>query len=205
MQLPPVEVILSWPQGNYANPSEVRGPVIFILTYLMVPLLTVLVCLRTYTRLRLTRNFGPDDIAIVLATIPTLGCAVLTILAVTYHGWNRHVWDVPTNELEIALKYALAVEVLFSLACSLTRLSILLLIIRVMAAGRSILRQVAIVIMALVIVEECIFCAVALNTCRYDVLASYAPYSNNVTSALYPTIGLYPSLRRNASMRRHIS
>jgi hypothetical protein len=198
MQLPPVEVILSWPQGNYTNPSEVRGPVIFILTYLMVPLLTVLVCLRTYTRLRLTNNFGPDDIAIVLATIPTLGCAVLTILAVTYHGWNRHVWDVPSNELEIALKYALVVEILFSLACSLTRLSILLLIMRVMAAGKSILRQLAIIVMVLVVVEEFVFCTVALNTCRYAALASSTPYSTNVTSVLYPTTGPYPSLRSNA-------
>lgn len=197
MQLPPVEVILSWPQGNYINPSEVRGPVIFILTYLMVPLLTALVCLRTYTRLRLTKNFGPDDIAIVLATIPTLACAVLTILAVTYHGWNRHVWDVPTNELEIALKYALAVEILFSLACSLTRLSILLLIMRVMAAGRSILRQLAIILIALVVVEEFIFCTVALNTCRYSALASSTLYSTNATSVLYLTIGPYPLLRRN--------
>jgi hypothetical protein len=166
MQLPPVDVVLSWPQGNYSSPSEVRGPAILILTYTMVPLLTFLVCLRTYTRLRLTKNFGPDDIAIVLATIPTLGCAVLTILAVTYHGWNRHVWDVTPDELVIALKYALAVEILFSWACSLTRISILLLIMRIMSASNRIFRKLSTFMIGFVLVEEFIFCVVAINTCR---------------------------------------
>jgi hypothetical protein len=167
MQLPPVDVILTWPQGNYTNPSDVRGPAVLILTYTMVPLLTFLVCLRTYTRLRLTKNFGPDDVAIVLATIPTLACAVLTMLAVMYHGWSRHVWDVPPDRLVIALKYALAVEILFSLACSLTRISILLLIMRIMSASNNIFRKLSICLIGLMVAEEFIFCVVAINTCRY--------------------------------------
>jgi len=166
MQLPPIDVLITWPAGNYLHPSEVRGPAVLILTLCFVPVLLILVILRTYTRLRLTNNFGPDDIAIVASAIPTLGCAVITTLAVLYYGWDRHVWDNPPDQLVLSLKLSMAVEILYSFACSLTRLSILLLVLRVMAAGAGALRRITIFMIALVLVEEFIFCVVALNTCR---------------------------------------
>jgi hypothetical protein len=166
MQLPPVDVIITWPQGNYTNPSEVRGPAIVILTLIFVPLLVILVALRTYTRLRLSKNFGADDIAIVAALFPTMGCAVLALLAVLHYGCNRHVWDVPPDQLELGLKYVIAVEVLFCIACSLTKLSMLLLILRVLAAGSTILRRLSITVMVIVFLESVIFSIVVINTCR---------------------------------------
>lgn len=137
-----------------------------ILTLCFVPTLLILVILRTYTRLRLTKNFGADDIAIVASVIPTLGCAIITMLAALYYGCNRHVWDNPPDQLVLALKLVMAAEILFSFGCSLTRLSILLLVLRVMAAGRGALRYIIIFMITLVSVEQFIFCVVALNTCR---------------------------------------
>jgi hypothetical protein len=166
MRLPPVDVLLTWPVGNYEHPSEVRGPTVLILTLIFVPTLLILVALRMYTRLRLTKNFGPDDVAIALSVIPTLGCAVISMLAVLYYGWDRHVWDNPTDRLVLALKLSMAVEILYSFGCSLTRLSILLLVLRVMATGGGRLRRLTMFMIALVCVEEFIFCVVALNTCR---------------------------------------
>src|SRR5208282_6226795 len=124
------------------------------------------VALRTYTRVRLSKNFGADDIAIVAAVFPTLGVAVLTLIAVRNCGWSRHVWDVPTDQLELGLKYVIAVEVLFGIACSLTKLSMLLLILRVMAAGSTILRRLSITVMVIVFLEMFIFAIVVINTCR---------------------------------------
>lgn len=167
MQLPPTEVFLSWPRANYEHPSEIRGPAILIITVIAVPILLALVALRVYTRLRLTKNFGPDDTAIVAALVPTLGCAVLSLVAVRYHGWDRHVWDVPVPEIYMALKYAMAVEVLFSFACLLTRLSILLFIRRMMAEGSKFWKRLTMALVVLVCVEEGIFCVVTINTCSY--------------------------------------
>jgi hypothetical protein len=166
MQLPPVDVLVTWPQGNYTNPSEVRGPAILILTAIFVPLLVILIALRTYTRLRLSKNFGADDIAILVAVFPTMGCAVLTLTAVLNYGWSRHVWDIPPDQLELGLKYVIAVEVLFAVACSLTKLSMLLLILRVLAAGSVILRRLSITVMVIVVLESFIFSIVVINTCR---------------------------------------
>lgn len=166
MQLPPLDVLITWPVGNYLHPSEVRGPAVLILTLSFVPTLLILIILRTYTRLRLTRSFGPDDIAIVASAFPTLGCAVITMLAVLYYGWNRHVWDNPPDQLVRALKLSMAVEILFSFGCSLTRLSMLLFVLRVMAAGAGALRHITIFMITLVCVEQFIYCIIALNTCR---------------------------------------
>jgi hypothetical protein len=166
MQLPPVDVIITWPQSNYIDPSEVRGPAILVLTLIFVPILVTLVVLRTYTRLCLSKNFGADDIAIVAAAFPTMGVAVLTLLAVLHYGWSRHVWDVPPDQLELGLKYVIAVEILFCIACSLTKLSMLLLILRVLAVGSTILRRLSITVMIIVFLESVIFTIVVINTCR---------------------------------------
>jgi hypothetical protein len=168
MQLPPLEVYLTWPEANYLHPSEVRGPAILVLTFIFVPLLVILVGLRTYTRLRLTKSFGYDDIAIVAAVFPTLACASITVYAVKNTGWDRHIWDVPIDELVISLKLAIAIEVLFSSACTLTRMSILLLVLRLMATGRGVLRRLAVWSMVFIVVEQVIFSIVVINTCRQE-------------------------------------
>lgn len=143
-----------------------RGPAILVLTFIFVPLLVILVGLRTYTRLRLTKNFGYDDIAIVAAVVPTLACASITVYAVKNIGWDRHIWDVPIDEVVTSLKLAMAIEILFSFACTLTRMSILLLVLRVVATGRGVLRRLAIYSMILICIESMIFCVVVINTCR---------------------------------------
>lgn len=166
MQLPPLDVVETWPQANYTNPSEVRGPAILILTAIFIPLLVILVALRIYTRLRLSKNFGADDVAIVAAVFPTIGCAALALTAVLHYGWSRHVWDVPTDQLVVGLKFVIAVEILFVISASLTKVSMLLLINRIMAAGSSTLRRISTALMVIVCVNCAIYFIVVLNTCR---------------------------------------
>jgi hypothetical protein len=155
------------------NPSEGRGPAILVLTLIFVPFIILLVGARIYTRVRLTKNLGADDVVIVAAVVPTLACAVIALLAVLYYGWNRHIWDVPTNEVVITLKITMAVEILFSLGCTLTKVSILLLIIRVMASSSAFLQKFAIGMIILVSIEDLIFCIVSLNTCRLAFALQY--------------------------------
>jgi hypothetical protein len=166
MQLPPIEVIATWPQPNYINPSDVRGPTILILTSIFIPLLVILVALRIYTRLRISKSFGADDIAIIAAVFPTVGCAVLALVAVLHYGWSRHVWDVPPDQLVTGLKFVIAVEILFVTGASLTKVSMLLLINRIMASGSGTLRRISMGMMVLVCVDCMIYLIVTVNTCR---------------------------------------
>ena len=104
MQLPPAEVILSWPTPNYVDPKDVRGPQLTIITFVLFPIVLVTVALRMFTRVFITKGLGADDWFLVAAVIPTAVCASLTLLAVQRWGWNRHIWDVPPDLVILGLK-----------------------------------------------------------------------------------------------------
>ena len=104
MQLPPTEVILSWPTPNYLNPKDVRGPQLLVISGIFFPIALLMVGLRIFTRLRLSKSFGVDDVFLLLAIIPAGACAVLSSLAMTRWRWNRHIWDVPIDLLSLGLK-----------------------------------------------------------------------------------------------------
>jgi hypothetical protein len=76
MQLPLVNVILSWPTPNYTNPTDVRGPQLLIVTLIFFPIAVCMVFLRVFTHLSLSKAFGEDDLILVAATIPTCANAV---------------------------------------------------------------------------------------------------------------------------------
>jgi len=166
MQLPPLEVIAAWPEPNYVNPTDVRGPAILILTVIFIPLLVILVALRIYTRLRLSRNFGADDITIVAAVFPTVGCAILAQAAALHYGWSRHIWDVQPDQVVLGLKFAMAVEVLFMASACLTKVSMLLLILRIMGDSSGVLRWMSITLMGIVCSHVLVYLIVVVNTCR---------------------------------------
>ncbi|MCJ1241535.1 hypothetical protein MMC14_009540, partial [Varicellaria rhodocarpa] len=56
----------SWPTPNYVNP-ETRGPAVFVVNIMLMIVVLVVVGIRFYTRLRVTRTFGPDDVLIAAA------------------------------------------------------------------------------------------------------------------------------------------
>lgn len=68
MQLPPPEVLLSWPLPNYVNPVT-RGDAALIVNIVTMAVAAVVTCLRVYTRLRITYTPGLDDILIVISLV----------------------------------------------------------------------------------------------------------------------------------------
>lgn len=68
MQIPPVDVILSWPTPNYDHP-ETRGLTLLILMVIFT-VLVLLSCLgRFYSRIIVKRWFGWDDGFIIIALV----------------------------------------------------------------------------------------------------------------------------------------
>jgi hypothetical protein len=88
MQLPPTDVLLSWPTPNYDNPVT-RGPALVIVNSIFISLATITVAARIYTRIVIKRWFGIDDVFILLALLFTLGLTAVVILANQRFGWNR--------------------------------------------------------------------------------------------------------------------
>jgi hypothetical protein len=68
MQLPPVEILLTWPTPNYDDPVT-RGPALVIVNAIFIALVLLTVAARLYTRLVIKRWFGWDDVFILLALV----------------------------------------------------------------------------------------------------------------------------------------
>ncbi|KAG6363982.1 hypothetical protein INS49_009085 [Diaporthe citri] len=88
------------PPGKVPNlidpPSQ--APILSIGIYVLLPLLVPFVVMRLYTRLRLTRAFGIDDLLCIASTVLILAyagvlLALLNLKPITPLG--RHIWDIP--------------------------------------------------------------------------------------------------------------
>lgn len=88
MQLPPVDVLLSWPTPNYIDPPT-RGPALLIVNSILIALTVLTVAARLYTRLVIKRWFGIDDVFILIALLFTCGLTAVVLLANLRFGWNR--------------------------------------------------------------------------------------------------------------------
>lgn len=168
MQLPPVSVIASWPKPNYDNPPEVHGPAIIIMTAIFMPLMLAIIGIRIFTRIRILRSFGWDDIFIIAAALPTLGCGIITTTAAITLGWNRHIYDVPIWQLILGLRLTMLLECLFATGCTLTKLSLLFFTRKIMkGSGSPALQWTVVINIWIVAVELIIFILVVVFTCRH--------------------------------------
>lgn len=68
MQLPPPEVLLTWPTPNYHDPVT-RGNAVLVASIVLVIFSTIVTALRVYTRLRITCTSGLDDIMILIGLV----------------------------------------------------------------------------------------------------------------------------------------
>ncbi|KAM5476056.1 hypothetical protein MauCBS54593_000739 [Microsporum audouinii] len=167
MQLPPSSVIASWPYPNYKNPKEVHGPAIIIMTAIFMPLMLAIIGIRIFTRIRILRSFGWDDIFIIAAALPTLGCGIITVTAAITLGWNRHIYDVPFWQLILGLRLTMLLECLFATGCTLTKLSLLFFTRKIMkGSGSPALQWTVVINIWIVAVELIIFILVVVFTCR---------------------------------------
>ena len=181
MQFPPLSVIESWPTPNYVDPTEVRGPALIIVTGIFFPIAIFFLALRMFTRIKLMKSFGIDDVFLLIAILPAGAIAILTSVAYLHWGWNRHVWDVPFPlltrglKLESMLRFVcalatltciVAMEVLFGIAVSCTKVSLLVLTRRVLSSGTGMLRHIAAAGIFVTACEGIVFMIVVINTCR---------------------------------------
>lgn len=65
---PTKEVIASWPKANFKDPVT-RGHALTIVNIIFIVLVFLTVGLRYYTRVKITRSFGQDDIVIGLSLV----------------------------------------------------------------------------------------------------------------------------------------
>lgn len=190
MRAPPVDVLLSWPTPDYENPDR-TGPAGTIISIILVVLVTLLLAIRVYTRRFITHGFGWDDILILIAYVPALGFTATGIAAQEHFGWGTDVWDVRPERFPGSLKSGLASYVLFDLATSLTKLSMLALIYRLACSASKTLRYIVIGLMVFIVSNCVCFLLVMLLQCRYVLSCARAHQGANVLTDDSPSSPLH--------------
>ncbi|KAL8730098.1 MAG: hypothetical protein Q9166_004297 [cf. Caloplaca sp. 2 TL-2023] len=147
-------IIDSWPKPNFVNP-ETRGPALTVVNIVFIILVFLVVGLRYYTRIRITKSFGLDDWVIGASLVrPNLWShgwlsigslsvfplsdsenKVVVLIADNNYGWNRHSWDLRAENGPIGYKLCLAAQILFFWAATLNKISLLCFYKRLTAGG----------------------------------------------------------------------
>ncbi|KAI0013882.1 integral membrane protein [Xylariaceae sp. FL0662B] len=165
MQLPPASVLNSWPTPNYVDP-ETRGPAAKIAGTLFASTATIILAIRLYARKWLTRGFGLDDVLILLAYVPSTAFVITGLIAEDRFQWNRHTWDVRHDLFISGLQLALADMILFDLATTLTKLSMLAMVHRLTTASKNRkMSVIVLILMAIIGINGVIFIMIAIFQC----------------------------------------
>ncbi|KAF2771064.1 hypothetical protein EJ03DRAFT_44847 [Teratosphaeria nubilosa] len=129
MRLPPLDILLTWPTPNYEHPKT-HGPALLCVNLIFITLVIIAVLGRFYSRIVVKKWYGADDTMCALALLCTIGMTVVVILANEKFGWNRHEWDVSASMVAGANKIAFVAKLMFSLAATFTRLSLIIFYFR---------------------------------------------------------------------------
>ncbi|KAF2221797.1 hypothetical protein BDZ85DRAFT_220207 [Elsinoe ampelina] len=124
MRIAPPEVLVTFPKGDFENP-RLMGPALVIVNAIFMALTTVAVALRVYPRAITKRQFGKDDTFIVIALFFAIALGINSIVANQFYGWDRHIWDLPFSMYPPSLITAMTGKILFSLAATFTRMSLI--------------------------------------------------------------------------------
>ncbi|KAI2615507.1 hypothetical protein GGR54DRAFT_292718 [Hypoxylon sp. NC1633] len=118
--------------SNFTNP-ESRSYQLIIIIAVFTALIAILVSLRIYARLRITRSFGADDWLCIAATVLTLSYSALILKLLWRPGGGIlgiHLWDVPLSHFVEYQKGSLADSVLIRITNTTIKLAFLVFYLR---------------------------------------------------------------------------
>ncbi|KAI8964076.1 hypothetical protein F5Y11DRAFT_116799 [Daldinia sp. FL1419] len=135
MGLPLIVRLTSHSPSSHAK-LEMKGHLGMAISTIFGILVTATLLIRLYTRKWLTRGFGLDDVFIIFAYFPATAFTIMGIVAEKQVRWSNHKGGPELSISPGGLKIVFTNDILFDLATSLTKLSILILIHRLTTASR---------------------------------------------------------------------
>ncbi|KAK1995315.1 hypothetical protein LX36DRAFT_659770 [Colletotrichum falcatum] len=117
---------------DHSRDGESRFPEILAIVVIGAVLSTLAVALRAFTRLKMLRTFGIDDVLMVVAQVLVLGAAVAIGLEASW-GLGRHSWVQPKEDFVPYMKSFYVSIILYNVATTVVKLSILLQYRRIFA------------------------------------------------------------------------
>ncbi|KAI0157941.1 hypothetical protein GGR52DRAFT_576912 [Hypoxylon sp. FL1284] len=121
--------------GLTIPPDESRGPTLSIVIWTSTAIATAFVALRIYTRFYITKSQGWDDAVIVLSAILNLIGASLCSASIA-HGVGRHIYYISDEDMTKALYYDAIERAPGILAYNVPKLSVVILLVRLMGNAR---------------------------------------------------------------------
>lgn len=152
----PPAIIASWPAPNYVDP-ETRGSGLIVLSILLIIITSIIIAIRIYTRLRITRAFGFDDAFAIIAYILGVALSTLVIIGNKYYYSGRHVWDIPPALFVPHRQYIWWGELLYILSTTSIKISVLLFYRRLSISFTKGLKRATWIGLAANLVYLCIF------------------------------------------------
>ncbi|KAF8863269.1 hypothetical protein BDZ45DRAFT_722676 [Acephala macrosclerotiorum] len=98
--------------------------------------------------------------------VPTTVFFVISILADAKYLWIRYAYDIPVDTVPTGLKTVLGAQLTFALSCTLTKLSMLILVRRLLSSSTIFWRQVTLLSIIIVIKQGSVFCITVVFQCR---------------------------------------
>ena len=98
-----------------------------------------------------------------------IGHSITIIFANYRFGGNRHIWDVPLDDFVSARKLDLVLQILFAAACTLTKVSMVLLSRRLMRDVSLRYKKISELAIVVIVGEGVIFCFVSMLQCTLVV------------------------------------
>ncbi|KAG4028202.1 hypothetical protein MFRU_023g00390 [Monilinia fructicola] len=129
---------------NFINPPSIANYNL-LCQVICMPVVTVFVALRLYTRSCIHQKTTGDDYACILAWVGSLLYSGMA-LSLNQHGAGVHQWNVPDTEIKKFGKLVYVTEMLYGPQVFATKVSILLLLSRVFGVNMKILWAVRILI-----------------------------------------------------------
>ncbi|KDN66580.1 hypothetical protein CSUB01_10139 [Colletotrichum sublineola] len=117
---------------DHSRDGETRFAEILAILVVGAVLSTLAVALRAFTRLKMLRTFGLDDVIMVVAQILALGTAVAIGLESKW-GLGKHSWVQPKEDYVPYMKSFYVSIILYNIATTVVKLSILLQYRRIFA------------------------------------------------------------------------
>ncbi|CAL8580201.1 hypothetical protein XPA_005933 [Xanthoria parietina] len=114
---------------NFTNPHVRTGGHI-VLSSVFLPLSTLVLALRLYTKIHVMRAFGWDDIMILCAWLCTVPVCAIYVRGLQI-GFGAHIWNLTIYHAEEVTKIFLASSILSVLANGLPKLAILAFYLRI--------------------------------------------------------------------------
>ncbi|APA06824.1 hypothetical protein sscle_02g015940 [Sclerotinia sclerotiorum 1980 UF-70] len=142
-----IEGALPPPTGvtpNFVNPPSIAKYNV-ICQIVCMPVTTVFVCIRLYTRCFIHRKITGDDYACIVAWLGSLIYSGMA-LSLNQYGAGMHQWDVPAADIKKFGKLVYMTQMLYGPEVFATKVTILLLLSRVFGVKENMLWAVRVLI-----------------------------------------------------------